>query len=83
MTAPITQTSEQRERAVQFLAHQISPEILSDVRMLMQNKQTPWHLAAHFGLGLRVRNSLRDAGLTFDDVWLDDHWFELVEEAAR
>jgi hypothetical protein len=51
--------------------------------MLMQNKQTPWHHASHFGLGLRVRNSLREAGFKWDDVWLDEHWVELVEEAAE
>jgi hypothetical protein len=73
---------ELRENVVHFLANQIPQVLLADIRMLMQNKQTPWHLAAHFGLGLRVRNSLREAGFGFDDVWLDDHWFELVEEAA-
>jgi hypothetical protein len=75
-------SSKELEPAVQFLTQQIPPETLADVRMLMQNKQTPWHLASHFGLGLRVRNSLREAGFKFGDIWLDDHWFEMVEEAA-
>ena len=73
---------EDRARAVRFLAHQISPEILSNVQMVMQNKQTPWHQASHFSFGLRVRNSIREADFKFDDVWLDEHWFELVEEAV-
>jgi hypothetical protein len=50
--------------------------------MVMQNKQTPWHQASHFSFGLRVRNSIREADFKFDDVWLDEHWFELVEEAV-
>ncbi len=65
-----------------MLAHQIPPEVLSNIRALMQNKQTSWHHASHFGLGLHVRNALRAAGFQWDDVWLDDHWHELVEEAA-
>ena len=75
-------TPDERERAIQFLTHRIPPEVLADVQMLMQNKQTPWHHAGHFGLGLGVRNSLREAGFKWSDVWLDDHWHELVEEVA-
>lgn len=82
MNAQVKPKSDEIEQAVQFLARQIPPEILSDVWMLMQNKRTPWHLASHFGLGLRVRNSLREAGFKFGDVWMDEHWWELVEEAA-
>ena len=78
----MNQKSEKYKRAVQFLAHEIPAEVLSEIRMIMQNKQTPWHLAAHFGLGFRVRNSIREADFKFDDVWLDEHWFEIVEEAA-
>ena len=79
----IRPTPDDHERAVLFLAREIPPEVLTDVRMVMQNKQTPWHHASHFGLGLQVRNALREAGFTWDDVWLDGHWYELVEAAAQ
>jgi len=72
-----------RERAIQFLSREIPPEILANVRMLVQNKQTPWHHASHFGFGLQVRNVLRGAGCKWSDAYLDDHWHELVEGAAR
>ena len=82
MKTTLSRRDEEKERAIQFLARQIPSEILADVRMVMQNKQTPWHQASHFSFGLRVRNSIREADFKFDDVWLDEHWFELVEEAV-
>lgn len=75
-------TLAEQEQAIQFLARSIAPEVLANVRLLMQNKQNPWHHANHFGLGLHIRNLLREAGLKWTDVWLDDHWNELVESAA-
>ena len=54
----ITTTPDDRERAVQFIARQPPPEVLADVRALMQNKQTPRHQASHFGLGLDGRNRM-------------------------
>jgi hypothetical protein len=72
----------ERDQAIRFLADTIPPETLSNVRMLMANRQTPWHIASHFGLGLYVRNSLREAGFKWSDVYLDDNWWQLVEEAA-
>jgi hypothetical protein len=72
-------TPTEREQAIQFLAGAIPKEALANVLMLMQNKQSPWHQAAHFGLGLRVRNALREAGYRWSDQYLDDHWHELVQ----
>lgn len=76
-------TPAERESAIQFLIEAIPQETLANVRMLMQNRQTPWHLASHYNLGLWVRNSLRGAGFKWIDAYMDDHWHELVEEAAR
>jgi len=73
----------EREQAIRFLAESIPQETLANVRMLVQNRQTPWHHASHFGLGLRVRNSLREAGFRWSDAYMDDHWHEFVEEAAK
>jgi len=72
-----------RDQAIPFITDTIPPETLANVRMLMQNKQTPWHHASHFVLGIQVRNSLRWAGDKWSDAYLDDRWHELVEEAAR
>jgi hypothetical protein len=76
-------TPADRDRAIHFLAGAIPAEILDNVRMLMLNRQTPWHLASHYGLGLRVRNSLREAGFGWSDQYLDENWWGLVEEAVR
>jgi len=76
-------TPADRDRAIHFLVGAIPPETLDDVRIQVQNRQTPWHVGAHLVLGVRVRNSLRGAGYQWSDQWLDDHWHELVEEAAN
>jgi hypothetical protein len=73
----------ERDQAIRLLAGSIPEETLANIRMLMLNKQTPWHLALHFGLGLRVRNALREAGFNWRDGYLDDHWRQLVEQAAQ
>jgi hypothetical protein len=73
----------ERDQAIRLLTGMIPKETSANIRMLMQNRQTPWHLALHFGLGLRVRNALREAGFNWRDGYLDDHWRELVEEAAQ
>jgi hypothetical protein len=72
-------TPADRDRAIHFLAGAIPAEILDNVRMLMLNRQT----ASHYGLGLRVRNSLREAGFGWSDQYLDENWWGLVEEAVR
>ena len=78
-----TPTPTERDEAIQLLAETIPKETLANILMLMQNKQTPWHHASHFGLGLQVRNALREGGYNWSDVCLDDHWHELVEETAQ
>jgi hypothetical protein len=80
MTIP---TPANRDQAMRFLADTIPAEILANVRVQMQNKRTPWHLASHFGLGLQVRNAFRGEGFGWSDIYLDDHWWQLVEEAAE
>jgi hypothetical protein len=37
----------------------------------------------HFGLGLQVRNTLREGDFTWDDITLDGEWAGLIREAAR
>jgi hypothetical protein len=76
-------TPAERDQAIRLLADKIPKETSVNILMQMQNKQTSWHNASHFGLGLQVRNSLREAGFKWSDVYLDDHWHELVEETAQ
>jgi len=73
----------ERDDAIRLLARAIPRETLANVLMLVRNKQTPWQLASHFGLGLQVRNALRETGFKWSDAYLDEHWHELVEQAAR
>jgi hypothetical protein len=64
------------DQAIRLLAGMIPKEISANILMLMQNKQTPWHQSSHFGL-------LREAGYNWSDIYLDDHWHELVDETAQ
>lgn len=62
--------------AVEFLSKELSPNF---VRQLMSSDID--RIDQHFGIGITVRNILRRSDMVFDDVWLDNHWFEILREA--
>ena len=41
-----------------------------------------WSVTHHFGVGIWVRNKLRER-FVWDDVTLDQEWAGLIEQAAR
>jgi len=55
------------DTAVSFLHKELSPNII----------------AQHFGIGMMVRNVLRRSDVQYDDVWLDDNWFEILHEVLK
>ena len=62
--------------AVEFLSKELSPNVIgqlmsSDIDRIDQ----------HFGIGITVRNILRRSDMVFDDVWLDNHWFDILRDA--
>lgn len=75
-------TPQDRRLAVQYLMNHYPNEAFCEVRTLMQNKQTAWHRDSAFGFGMEVRNALRAGGFKWSDQYLDDHWFEIVEDAV-
>jgi hypothetical protein len=66
-----TPTPTERDEAIRLLVAKIPKETLANILMLMQNKQTPWHHASHFGLGLQVRNALRECDRLTDAELVD------------
>jgi hypothetical protein len=74
----------QRELAIEYLVDHTPDETLREVYELTINPEgTGWPTIEHFGLGLWVRNVLREGGFGWDDQTLDGVWAELIAEAAR
>ncbi len=77
---------EEMARAVDLLLERMHPDNLDRARLLMfrhrNRSDHRWH-EEHMALGAQVRDVLRESKLPFTDQWLDDHWHEFVERAAR
>ncbi len=77
---------EEMSRAVDVLVKRMHPDNLDRVRLLMfrhrNRSDHRWH-EDHMALGAQVRDVLRESKLPFSDQWLDDHWHEFIERAAR
>lgn len=64
--------------AVEFLSKELSPDFIKQL-ISADVKRDDQHL----GLGIAVRNVLRRSEVPFDDVWLDNHWFDILKEAIK
>lgn len=42
-----------------------------------------WSFREHFGFGMYVRNLLRKGNLNLDEMFLENYWQEIIEEAIR
>lgn len=65
-------------KAVQTLHKELSPNLI--LQLQSSNLDRIDH---HLSLGVMVRNVLRRSDVEFDDVWLDDQWFEILQEAMK
>ena len=72
----------EKERAAIHLLDRIPQATFQTILARMKDDPASWWVPAHFGLGLTVRNHLRNAGFRWSDTALDDHWHEIVEMAA-
>ncbi len=70
------------KQAIKYLIEQASDETLRQVYELQQISPD-WAINHHFGLGLWVRNTLREGGFTWDDLTLDSKWGPLIAAAAK
>jgi len=72
------------EGAVNFLKSELSEEVKIQLREVYAADPEHWISRYHFGWGMGVRNSLRDAGFKDDRLpgrnW-DDYYFQLIEIA--
>ena len=64
--------------AVEFLSKELSPDLIAKLQLLNIDR-----IDQHFGIGVTVRNILRRSDMLFDDVWLDNHWFDILKEAIE
>lgn len=73
----------EREPAIAYLVEQTPAETLRKVyEIVTDGEGTGWPALQHFGLGMWVRNRLRER-FAWDDVTLDREWSSLIEAAAR
>lgn len=76
-------TTAQKQQAIQYLLVHTPKSTLQEVYELKQGEGTGWPSQQHFGLGIWVRNALREGGFAWDDQTLDNEWAELIAEAAE
>lgn len=77
----MTLVNHQKEKALAYLRSKLLPDILAEV--YAHREDAIWVERQHFGLGLAVRNSLREGGFEEDDQTLDHEWSALVVAAAE
>jgi hypothetical protein len=75
--------SSEKTKAVQYLIDHIPEETMRDVKNSMDKNGKDWWLEHHHGIGMGVRNLLREGGFDWDPVDMDDLWVGLVERAVR
>ena len=63
--------------AVTFLSKELSPNFID--KLLSSHVDS----SDHFGIGMMVRNVLRRSDVQYDDVWLDDNWYEILQEVLK
>ncbi len=72
-----------KEEAINYLLDKTPPETLGEIYHLMTSEGSKdWPTQQHFGLGLWVRNTLRQK-FERDDQTLDSKWASLIETAAK
>lgn len=72
--------------AVAFLAGYFTPEVIAQIRQVVERKSPDWPAGYHSCWGMGVRNALRTAGFGERELGvrnLDNVYVELVEEAVR
>ena len=75
-----------RQRAVAHLRQSIDDKARAGLRAIIARDPEHWSAAYHFGRGLGIRNSLRQAGIQDNELptglW-DDYYVACVEEAVQ
>jgi len=73
------------EGVVNFLKTELSEEAKAEIRRAYSEDPEHWITRYHFGWGMGVRNSLRDAGFKDERLpdrnW-DDYYFQLIDIAV-
>jgi hypothetical protein len=72
--------TEQRRAAISYLLSAIQPDTLKEIYHLIE--QPGWPGDYHFGVGIFVRNYLRQK-FNWDEQTLNAEWSSLIGEAAR
>jgi len=75
--------SSEKTKAVQYLIDHIQDETMRDIKNLMDQNGKDWWIEHHHGFGMGVRNFLREGGVNWDPIELDDIWVGLVKRAVR
>jgi len=72
-----------KKGAVRYLIDHIPAETLEEVAEIIKKEGPDWEVHHHYGIGIDVRNLLREGGFLWDAIELDDVWAGLIEKAVK
>jgi hypothetical protein len=75
-------SDEERRRAIQHVATNVPKETLLQIYEKI-SRDPDWLIMHHFGIGIGIRNLLREGGFAWDDTTLDREWEPITLEAVR
>ncbi|WP_440946365.1 hypothetical protein ACSAZL_20295 [Methanosarcina sp. T3] len=73
---------EEIENAINYLASNMPADILKETFEKFE-QNLDFAVEGHFGLGIYVRNLLREGGLDWGDMELDENWFYLLWKTSK
>jgi hypothetical protein len=76
-------SSESWSEAIQFLADSFEPDFIERLQQLIESKGPLWGSQIRGGVGIYVRNLLRNNGFDWGDKALQSYWSWLAEEAVK
>ena len=76
-------TANEWTQAIAYLLDTIPLRFFRDVRAVIITEGQNWGLKRHLGLGMKIRNILREGGFQWGNLALDDYWYHLLEDAVQ
>jgi hypothetical protein len=75
--------SSEKTKAVHYLIDHIPDETMLEIANMIRENGKDWWVEHHHGLGMGVRNLLRQGGFEWGPIDMDDLWVGIVERAVK
>ncbi|GEM_PF-2116808 len=68
------------DKAIEIIRKELSPAMIDQI--LKGIDDPDYEGKQHFGVGLWVRNTLRENGIDWNDIAMDSLWYEILRRAV-